>query len=148
MRTVRIGNANSSCLRKRNLAADRWAEALNRRAAKSALGAGSALSRPAVEGFRQRRLTYSRPAGGRFGLLSLQQGPQVLAGVRLRVLGELIGRAAADQRAAAFAAFGAEIDDPVGGLDHIQVVLDADDGVALIAQAMEHVQQLGHVVEV
>jgi len=33
------------------------------------------------------------------------------------------------------------------GLDDVQVVLDDDDGIAFIAQAMQHVQQLLHVME-
>ena len=35
-----------------------------------------------------------------------------------------------DDQAAARAALGAQVDDPVGGLDDVQVVLDDDDGVA------------------
>jgi hypothetical protein len=32
------------------------------------------------------------------------------------------------------AALRAQVDDPVGGLDHVQVVLDDDHGVAVVAQ--------------
>ena len=46
------------------------------------------------------------------------------------------------------AAFGAEVDDPVGGLDHVEVVLDDDDGVPLRREAVEHLEQLADVVEV
>jgi len=42
--------------------------------------------------------------------------------------------------AAADTAFRAEIDDPVGGLDDVEVVLDDDDGVAVIAQPVQHRQ--------
>ena len=68
--------------------------------------------------------------------------------VRLLRLRDLLRRAGGDDLAAAVAAFGAEIDDPVGGLDHVEVVLDHDDGVAVVAQAMQHVEQLLDVVEV
>ena len=44
--------------------------------------------------------------------------------------------------AAAGAPFGAEVDDPVGGLDHVEVVLDDDDRVALRGEAVQHLQQL------
>jgi uncharacterized Fe-S cluster-containing radical SAM superfamily protein len=50
--------------------------------------------------------------------------------------------------AAAGAAFGAHVDQPVGGLDDVQVVLDDDDGVAGVAQLVQHLQQHAHVVEV
>ena len=50
--------------------------------------------------------------------------------------------------AAAAAAFRPQIDDPVGGLDHVQVMLDDHDGVALIAQLMQHRQQLLDIGEV
>mgnify|MGYP003729007839 CR=1 FL=1 len=49
---------------------------------------------------------------------------------------------------AAIATFGAEIDDVVGGLDHIEVVLDHNDGVALINQLLQHVEQFPRVLEV
>jgi hypothetical protein len=37
----------------------------------------------------------------------------------------------------ACAAFRPEIDDPVSGLDDVEVVLDDDDGIAVIAQAVQ-----------
>jgi hypothetical protein len=49
--------------------------------------------------------------------------------------------------AAAVAAFGAEVDDPVGGLDDFEIVLDHDDRVALVDQLVQHFEQLGDVVE-
>ena len=44
-------------------------------------------------------------------------------------------RAGRDDAAAAIAAFGTEVDDPVGGLDHVEVVLDHDDRVAVVDAA-------------
>ena len=44
--------------------------------------------------------------------------------------GHLLRRAGCDNSAAANAAFGTKIDDPVCGLDDIQVVLDHEHGVA------------------
>ena len=38
--------------------------------------------------------------------------------------------------------------DPVGGLDDVEVVLDHDHGVAVVAQAVQHAQQQVDVVEV
>ena len=57
-------------------------------------------------------------------------------------------RALDDDAAALIAGFGAEVDDPVGRLDHVEIVLDDDDRVAQIDQAIEHVEQLADVVEV
>src|SRR5262245_43959528 len=48
---------------------------------------------------------------------------------------------------AATAAFRAEIDDPVRRLDHVQIVLDHQHGVAAIDQPMEHFQQQPDVLE-
>ncbi len=53
-----------------------------------------------------------------------------------------------DDAAAVVAGLGAQVDDPVGRLDHVEVVLDDDHRVAQIDQAIEHVEQLANVVEV
>ena len=53
-----------------------------------------------------------------------------------------------DDLATAMAAFGAEVDDGVGGLDHVQVVLDHDDGVAGVHQAVEAFEEALDVGEV
>ena len=58
------------------------------------------------------------------------------------------GRALGDDQTAAVAALGAHVDDPVGGLDDIEVVLDDDDRVALVDQAGQHRDQLADVLEV
>ena len=49
---------------------------------------------------------------------------------------------------AARPAFGTHVDDPVGGLDHVQVVLDDQDRVALVDERLQHPEQLVHVLEV
>ena len=53
-----------------------------------------------------------------------------------------------DDFAAAVAAFGAQVDDPVGGLDDFDIVLDDDHRVALLDELVQHLEQLAHVVEV
>ena len=63
-------------------------------------------------------------------------------------LRDVLGRARGHDLAAAVAAFGAEVDDPVGGLDDLEIVLDHDHGVALVDQLVQHLQQLRDVVEV
>ena len=47
-----------------------------------------------------------------------------------------------------FAAAGAEVDDVVGRLDDVGVVLDDDDGGALVHQGVEHADELAHLVHV
>ena len=64
------------------------------------------------------------------------------------MLDDIFRRADDDQPAPFVARFGAHVDDPVGRLDHVQVVLDHHDRVAQVDQAVEHVEQLGQVVEV
>ena len=61
---------------------------------------------------------------------------------------DVLGRALGDDPAAAAAALGAEVDDPVGALDDVEVVLDDDDRVALVDQALEHAEELADVLEV
>ena len=44
-----------------------------------------------------------------------------------------------------FAGFGADIDDVVGVGDDAEVVLDDDDGVAVVHEPVQHLEQLRHV---
>src|SRR5882724_8815757 len=71
-----------------------------------------------------------------------------LAGVGFFGAGDEFGGALGDDAAAAFAAFGAEVDDPVGLLDDVEVVLDDEHGVAKIDQPLEDIEELSNVVEV
>src|SRR5690349_3644732 len=62
--------------------------------------------------------------------------------------GDLLGGTRGDDGAAAVAALRPEIDDPVRGLDHVEVVFDDDDGIAVVAQSVQHREQHFDVVEV
>src|SRR5665647_3577679 len=53
-----------------------------------------------------------------------------------------------DHPATTVTALGPQVHHPVGALDHIQVVLDHDHGVALVHQRLEHSQQPPDVLEV
>ena len=53
-----------------------------------------------------------------------------------------------DDAATASATFWTEIDDPVGGLDNVEIVLNNDHTVAVFSQAMQHAQQQTNVLEV
>ena len=67
---------------------------------------------------------------------------QRLSGVRLLHTGDLFGSALGDKRAAVFSAFRAEIDDPVGVTDYVEIVLDDDDRVAEICETVQDFEQL------
>ena len=56
-------------------------------------------------------------------------------------------RAHANHLTAASAAFRTHVDDPVGGLDDVQVVFDHHDGVTGVAQVLQHRQQQRNVGE-
>jgi len=60
-----------------------------------------------------------------------------MAGVALLHRRHLFGRAFRHHHAALDAAFGAEVDDPVGGLDDVEIMLDHDH-VALLDKPVEH----------
>ncbi len=66
---------------------------------------------------------------------------EVLAGEAVRVVENVLQLPLRDDLAAVDARAGAEIDDMVGGADGVLVMLDHDDGVAEIAQALERDQQ-------
>src|SRR6185437_8121427 len=72
---------------------------------------------------------------------------EVLAGVALGDEGDILGRAGGDDLAAAVAAFRAEIDDPVGGLDDLEVVLDDEHRVPGLHERVKHLQELADILE-
>ena len=89
----------------------------------------------------------ARPGGQHAG----QDQPRVRGHARPRRRGlgdDHLRRALRDDLAPADTRLGAEIDDPVGALDHVNVVLDDDDGVAEIDEALQDFEQLPHIVEV
>ena len=62
--------------------------------------------------------------------------------------GDFLRRAARHDPAAAGAAFGAEVDDPVGRLDDVEIVLDHQHRVAGVDEVVQHLQQQLDVGEV
>src|SRR5256885_4405922 len=73
--------------------------------------------------------------------LRVEDTLEVLAGVRPAVAHDLFRSAGGDDFAALIPAFRAEVDDVIGGLEYVEVVLDDDHGVAGVDQAMQDVQQ-------
>ena len=59
----------------------------------------------------------------------------------------MLGRTAGNQPAAVIAAFGPQIDDPVCGFDDIHVVLDDQNRVAAIHQALQGREQFADVIK-
>src|SRR5712691_6610449 len=70
-----------------------------------------------------------------------------LAGVGFFGAGYEFGRALRDDAAAAFASLGAEVDDPVGLLDDVEMVLDDEHGVAEIDEPLQNVEEFSYVVK-
>jgi len=57
------------------------------------------------------------------------------------------GGADADDVAASGAAVGAEIDEPIGRFDDVEIVLDDDYGVAAVGEGVQHFEELFDIVE-
>src|SRR5829696_3730808 len=77
-----------------------------------------------------------------------EERAQVLAGVGVLRGDNLLRSTCGNELSAGFAPLRPEVQYPVGRLDHVQVVLDDDYRIALVTQAMEHVEELGYIVEV
>lgn len=60
---------------------------------------------------------------------------------------DFLGRPREHDAPSAGASLGPEIDNPVSRLDYVKIVLDDDDRVAHVDQAIEHLEKLADVVE-
>ena len=78
---------------------------------------------------------------------AFEQSGEVFAGKADRVPGDLFRRACSNDLPTASATLRAQIDQPVGRLDDVQIMFDDDQRVALIAQPMDHFQQQVDVVK-
>ena len=87
------------------------------------------------------------PASAGLGRVRAADGDTGRCG-RPRRAGDLLGRALGHHAAAGVAGLGPQIDDPVGPLHDVEVVLDDHHGVARVHQAVEHLDQHPDVVEV
>ena len=73
---------------------------------------------------------------------------QIRPGERAADLADLVGRALGDDLAAAVARAGAEVEQVVGRLDHLAVVLDEDQRVAQVAELLQRLEQPAVVARV
>ena len=94
--------------------------------------------------FERESLFRRLDAGG----AALEDFLQVVAGVAAFFAGYFLGGSHGHDFAAGVAAFGAHIDEPVGGFDDFQVMFNDDDGVALVDQLVQHFEKFFDVVEV
>ena len=78
----------------------------------------------------------------------LQHAREKFSRMRLRIARHLLGSSRCDHAAAAVAAFRPQIDHPVGGFDHVQIVLDDQHRSAAVEQFAKRGQQLLNIVEV
>ena len=58
-----------------------------------------------------------------------------------------LGSADRNDATSSVSAFGTEVDEPIGRLDHIKIVLDNQDRVALINESFQHGEQSGDILE-
>ena len=74
--------------------------------------------------------------------------PQIRSRDRPLILRHRLGRSLEDDVAAHRAAAGTEFDEPVAGLQHLDVVLDEEDGVARLHHRVEEVEDTADVARV
>ena len=86
--------------------------------------------------------------GGRGERALGEQGGEVVAGVAALCACDGFGGAGGNDVAALVAAVGAEVDDPVGGFDDVEVVFDDHHRVAGLDQRVEDFEEFADVFEV
>ena len=77
----------------------------------------------------------------------LQHLLEIPARVTGGMLGNLFWGARDHDLSSLVSPFWAKVNDPIGTADHIEVVLDHQDRVALIHQPLHHIHQLVHIKE-
>src|SRR5260370_38026468 len=67
--------------------------------------------------------------------------------IRFLAAGHLLGRALSNDAASSFTAFRTKIDNPIGLLNYVEMVLDDEHGIAKVDEAIKDVKQLFYVVK-
>ena len=70
-----------------------------------------------------------------------------MPGVARRDLYHILRCAFGDNFAALNPAFGAEVDDPIGGLNDVEIMFDDHHAIALFDQTVEHFEQFADILE-
>src|SRR6185312_2473842 len=94
---------------------------------------------------RERVVLVSRRCGAR---ADGEHGAQPSAGVRCIDGCNLFGASHCDEATTAVARFGAEVDDPIGELDDVEVVLDDEKCVSVVEEPFKDALQFPDVLEV
>ncbi len=97
---------------------------------------------PSSSSSRRRRLDCAGAPG-----VDVAAAVQVVGGQRAR-RAQRVGRAVEHDLAAALAGAGTDVEHPVGGEHHLRIVLDDDQRVARVAQALHHADDAAHVARV
>src|SRR5262245_51738594 len=125
------------------------------RSTSSGAGTGSGTSRISAPGagrlFTQAFIVSPWQASSRSpscALLGAKQRGERRPRVRGGHQGHLFRRSRGYHATSGLATLGTEIDQVVRRLDDVEVVLDDDHRVAAIDQAVEHLEELAHVIEV
>ena len=77
----------------------------------------------------------------------VQHARQEFSGIGLGVTSDLFGRSRSDNAAAPFAALRTEVNQPVGGLDDVEIVFDQKHGSAALDQFSKGRKQLLNIIE-
>src|SRR5262249_25228915 len=77
----------------------------------------------------------------------LQQRCEIFSSVTPRRLRNLFRRPLRQNLSSTLPAFGTKVDDPIGRLNHVEIVLNDQQRIAGIAQPEQHFEQFGHVVK-
>src|ERR1700690_49959 len=81
-------------------------------------------------------------------IAAVESSRQKCSGMRLRIASDLLGSSGSDDASTFIAALGAEIDHPIGGFHHIEVVLDDQHGSAAFDKFAKRREQLLNIIEV
>src|SRR5579862_5022500 len=118
-------------------------------AARSALGRRAIRLRTRREPGAHAFLFRGRRAAVAATILVVLEGlRQIFSGVRVRIARDLLRGAGGNDAAAGVSALGAEINDPVGGLDDVEIVLDDEDGSAALEKLAKRAEEFLNIVEV
>jgi len=80
--------------------------------------------------------------------IQIENAGESLSGIGFLVAGHLFRRALSHDAASGFATFGAEIDNPIRLLNHVQVVLNDEHSITKVHEAIQDVQKFLNVVKV